>query len=85
MAYFFTASLLPVSCGDEGTLLEITLRVVGSVKPLDATFCLLGQNWGAFLDCSCVRLLVHIHSAVECMRRTIAGMDADVPFVCDAA
>ncbi|XP_042487397.1 protein TIC 20-I, chloroplastic-like [Macadamia integrifolia] len=92
MAYFFTAYLGVVRRKEwphffrfhvvMGMLLEITLQVIGTVSrwlPLALYWGKIGRHvWTAIA-------FGYLFTVLECMRCALAGMYADVPFVCDAA
>ncbi|XP_028752136.1 protein TIC 20-I, chloroplastic-like [Neltuma alba] len=92
MAYFFVAYLGIVRRKEwphffrfhvvMGMLLEISLQVIGTVSrwmPLAIYWGKLGMHfWTAVA-------FAYLFTVLECMRCALAGMYADVPFVCDAA
>ncbi|PIA35785.1 hypothetical protein AQUCO_03500268v1 [Aquilegia coerulea] len=92
MAYFFTAYLGVVRRKEwphffrfhvvMGMLLEIGLQVVGSVSrwlPMGVYWGKVGMHfWTAFA-------FGYMFTVIECIRCSLTGMYADVPFVCDAA
>ncbi|CAI9112021.1 OLC1v1012387C1 [Oldenlandia corymbosa var. corymbosa] len=92
MAYFFVAYLGIVRRKEwphffrfhvvMGMLMEIALQVVGSVSrwmPLSVYWGKMGMHfWTAVA-------FAYLFTVLECMRCALAGMYADVPFVCDAA
>ncbi|KAJ4966489.1 hypothetical protein NE237_018338 [Protea cynaroides] len=92
MAYFFTAYLGVVRRKEwphffrfhvvMGMLLEILLQIVGTVSrwlPLALYWGKLGRHFWAAIAFG------FLFTVLECMRCSLAGMYADVPFVCDAA
>ncbi|GAB4856740.1 Protein TIC 20-I, chloroplastic [Ancistrocladus abbreviatus] len=92
MAYFFVAYLGVVRRKEwphffrfhvvMGMLLEIALQVIGTVSrwmPLAVYWGKLGMHfWTAVA-------FAYLFTVLECIRCALAGMYADVPFVCDAA
>lgn len=92
MAYFFVAYLGIVRRKEwphffrfhvvMGMLLEIALQVVGTVSrwmPAAVYWGKLGMHfWTAVA-------FAFLFTVLECIRCALAGMYADVPFVCDAA
>ncbi|KAL3651118.1 Protein TIC 20-I, chloroplastic [Castilleja foliolosa] len=92
MAYFFVAYLGVVRRKEwphffrfhvvMGMLLEIALQVVGTVSrwmPLAWYWGKIGMHfWTAVA-------FAYMFTVLECIRCALAGMYADVPFVCDAA
>ncbi|XP_042384249.1 protein TIC 20-I, chloroplastic-like [Zingiber officinale] len=92
MAYFFTAYLGIVRRKEwphffrfhvvMGMLLEIALQVVGSISrwmPLSVYWGKIGMHFWVAVAFG------YLFTVLECMRCAIAGMYADIPFVCDAA
>ncbi|XP_078437044.1 protein TIC 20-I, chloroplastic-like [Wolffia australiana] len=65
-----------------GMLLEIALQVIGTISrwmPLAVYWGKLGMHfWTAVA-------FAYLFTVLECMRCALAGMYADIPFVCDAA
>ncbi|KAK6128667.1 hypothetical protein DH2020_037598 [Rehmannia glutinosa] len=92
MAYFFVAYLGIVRRKEwphffrfhvvMGMLLEIALQVIGTVSrwmPLAVYWGKIGMHfWTAVA-------FAYLFTVLECMRCALAGMYADIPFVCDAA
>lgn len=92
MAYFFVAYLGVVRRKEwphffrfhvvMGMLLEIALQVIGTVSrwmPLSLYWGKVGMHfWTAMA-------FAYLFTVLECIRCALAGMYADVPFVCDAA
>lgn len=92
MAYFFVAYLGVVRRKEwphffrfhvvMGMLLEIALQVIGTVSrwmPLAVYWGKLGMHfWTAVA-------FAYLFTVFECIRCALAGMYADIPFVCDAA
>ncbi|KAL2499730.1 hypothetical protein Adt_25280 [Abeliophyllum distichum] len=92
MAYFFVAYLGIVRRKEwphffrfhvvMGMLLEIALQVIGTVSrwmPLAVYWGKVGMHfWTAVA-------FAYLFTVLECMRCALAGMYADIPFVCDAA
>ncbi|XP_051115532.1 protein TIC 20-I, chloroplastic [Andrographis paniculata] len=92
MAYFFVAYLGIVRRKEwphffrfhvvSGMLLEIALQVIGTVSrwmPLAVYWGKIGMHfWTAVA-------FAYLFTVLECIRCALAGMYADVPFVCDAA
>ncbi|XP_030552382.1 protein TIC 20-I, chloroplastic-like [Rhodamnia argentea] len=92
MAYFFVAYLGVVRRKEwphffrfhvvMGMLLEIALQVIGTVSrwmPLAVYWGKVGMHfWTAVA-------FAYLFTVLECIRCALAGMYADVPFVCDAA
>ncbi|CAK9154523.1 unnamed protein product [Ilex paraguariensis] len=92
MAYFFAAYLGMVRRKEwphffrfhvvMGMLLEITLQVIGTVSrwmPLAVYWGKVGMHfWTAVA-------FAYMFTVLECIRCALAGMYADIPFVCDAA
>ncbi|KAK6256798.1 hypothetical protein QUC31_000257 [Theobroma cacao] len=92
MAYFFVAYLGVVRRKEwphffrfhvvMGMLLEIALQVIGTVSrwmPLAVYWGKLGMHfWTAVA-------FAYLFTVLECIRCALAGMYADIPFVCDAA
>ncbi|GFQ06563.1 protein tic 20-i chloroplastic [Phtheirospermum japonicum] len=92
MAYFFVAYLGVVRRKEwphffrfhvvMGMLLEIALQVIGTVSrwmPLAWYWGKVGMHfWTAVA-------FAYLFTVLECLRCALAGMYADVPFVCDAA
>ena len=92
MAYFFVAYLGIVRKKEwphffrfhvvMGMLLEIALQVIGTVSrwmPLAVYWGKVGMHfWTAVA-------FAYLFTVLECIRCALAGMYADVPFVCDAA
>ncbi|XP_059643445.1 protein TIC 20-I, chloroplastic-like [Cornus florida] len=92
MAYFFVAYLGVVRKKEwphffrfhvvMGMLLEIALQVIGTVSrwmPLAVYWGKVGMHfWTAIA-------FAYLFTVLECMRCALAGMYADIPFVCDAA
>ncbi|XP_043706987.1 protein TIC 20-I, chloroplastic-like [Telopea speciosissima] len=92
MAYFFTAYLGVVRRKEwphffrfhvvMGMLLEITLQVIGTVS----RWLPLALYWGKFgMHVWTAIAFAYLFTVLESMRCALAGMYADVPFVCDAA
>ncbi|CAO2828898.1 unnamed protein product [Amaranthus hypochondriacus] len=92
MAYFFCAYLGIVRRKEwphffrfhvvMGMLLEIALQVVGTVSrwlPLSVYWGKVGMHFWTFAAFG------YLFTVLECIRCALAGMYADVPFVCDAA
>ncbi|CAL1355799.1 unnamed protein product [Linum trigynum] len=92
MAYFFVAYLGVVRRKEwphffrfhvvMGMLLEIALQVVGTVSrwlPLGIYWGKVGMHFWAAVA------FAYLFTVLECVRCALAGMYADVPFVCDAA
>lgn len=65
-----------------GLLLETVLQIIGTVSPwmpLSLYWGKLGMHfWAAFA-------FAYLFTVLECIRCALAGMYANVPFVCDAA
>lgn len=92
MAYFFVAYLGVVRRKEwphffrfhvvMGMLLEIALQVIGTVSrwmPLAVYWGKVGMHfWTAIA-------FAYLFTVLECIRCALAGMYADIPFVCDAA
>ncbi|KAF8377907.1 hypothetical protein HHK36_031295 [Tetracentron sinense] len=92
MAYFFAAYLGVVRKKEwphffrfhvvMGMLLEIALQVIGTVSrwmPLAVYWGKIGMHfWTAVA-------FAYLFTVLECIRCALAGMYADIPFVCDAA
>lgn len=92
MAYFFVAYLGVVRRKEwphffrfhvvMGMLLEIALQVIGTVSrwmPLAVYWGKVGMHvWTGIA-------FAYLFTVLECIRCALAGMYADVPFVCDAA
>jgi Tic20 family protein import component len=92
MAYFFVAYLGVVRRKEwphyfrfhvvMGMLLEIALQVIGTVSrwmPLAVYWGKVGLHfWTAVA-------FAYLFTVLECIRCALAGMYADIPFVCDAA
>ncbi|KAL3833374.1 hypothetical protein ACJIZ3_008110 [Penstemon smallii] len=92
MAYFFVAYLGVVRRKEwphffrfhvvMGMLLEIALQVIGTVSrwmPMAVYWGKVGMHfWTAVA-------FAYLFTVLECIRCALAGMYADVPFVCDAA
>ncbi|XP_059634509.1 protein TIC 20-I, chloroplastic-like [Cornus florida] len=92
MAYFFIAYLGVVRKKEwphffrfhvvMGMLLEIALQVIGTVSrwmPLAVYWGKVGMHfWTAVA-------FAYLFTVLECIRCALAGMYADIPFVCDAA
>lgn len=92
MAYFFVAYLGIVRKKEwphyfrfhvvMGMLLEIALQVIGTVSrwmPLAVYWGKVGMHfWTAVA-------FAYLFTVLECIRCALAGMYADIPFVCDAA
>ncbi|KAH6791411.1 translocon at the inner envelope membrane of chloroplasts 20 [Perilla frutescens var. frutescens] len=92
MAYFFVAYLGVVRRKEwphffrfhvvMGMLLEIALQVIGTVSrwmPLSVYWGKIGMHfWTAMA-------FAYLFTVLECIRCALAGMYADIPFVCDAA
>ncbi|KAI3452062.1 hypothetical protein Pfo_008727 [Paulownia fortunei] len=92
MAYFFVAYLGVVRRKEwphffrfhvvMGMLLEIALQVIGTVSrwmPLAVYWGKIGMHfWTAVA-------FAYLFTVLECIRCALAGMYADIPFVCDAA
>ncbi|KAL3829197.1 hypothetical protein ACJIZ3_017999 [Penstemon smallii] len=92
MAYFFVAYLGVVRRKEwphffrfhivMGMLLEISLQVIGTVSrwmPLAVYWGKVGMHfWTAVA-------FAYLFTVLECIRCALAGIYADVPFVCDAA
>ncbi|CAL1384142.1 unnamed protein product [Linum trigynum] len=92
MAYFFVAYLGVVRRKEwphffrfhvvMGMLLEIALQVVGTVS----RWLPLGIYWGKVgMHFWTAVAFAYLFTVLECIRCALAGMYADVPFVCDAA
>ncbi|XP_010522384.1 PREDICTED: protein TIC 20-I, chloroplastic [Tarenaya hassleriana] len=92
MAYFFVAYLGIVRRKEwphffrfhvvMGMLLEIALQVIGTVS----RWMPLGLYWGKFgMHFWTAVAFAYLFTVLECIRCALAGMYADIPFVCDAA
>ncbi|KAE8712705.1 Protein TIC 20 [Hibiscus syriacus] len=92
MAYFFVAYLGIVRRKEwphffrfhvvMGMLLEIALQVIGTVS----RWMPLAIYWGKFgMHFWTAVAFAYLFTVVECIRCALAGMYADIPFVCDAA
>ncbi|KAK2660587.1 hypothetical protein Ddye_007120 [Dipteronia dyeriana] len=92
MAYFFVAYLGVVRRKEwphffrfhvvMGMLLEIALQVIGTVS----RWLPLGLYWGKFgMHFWTAMAFAFLFTVLECIRCALAGMYADIPFVCDAA
>lgn len=92
MAYFFVAYLGVVRRKEwphffrfhvvMGMLLEISLQVIGTVS----RWLPLGLYWGKFgMHFWTAMAFSFLFTVLECIRCALAGMYADIPFVCDAA
>lgn len=92
MAYFFVAYLGVVRRKEwphffrfhvvMGMLLEISLQVVGTVSrwmPLAIYWGKVGMHFWTGVA------FAYLFTVLECLRCALAGMYADVPFICDAA
>ncbi|XP_010101522.2 protein TIC 20-I, chloroplastic [Morus notabilis] len=92
MAYFFVAYLGVVRRKEwphffrfhvvVGMLLEIALQVIGTVSrwmPLAIYWGKVGMHFWTGVA------FAYLFTVLECLRCALAGMYADVPFVCDAA
>ncbi|KAL2497448.1 hypothetical protein Adt_22998 [Abeliophyllum distichum] len=65
-----------------GVLLEIALQVIGTVSswmPLAVYWGKIGMHFWVATS------FAYLFTVLECMRCALAGMYADVPFLCDAA
>ncbi|KAF2548154.1 hypothetical protein F2Q70_00019404 [Brassica cretica] len=92
MAYFFVAYLGIVRRKEwphffrfhvvMGMLLEIALQVIGTVSK----WMPLGLYWGKFgMHFWTAVAFAYLFTVLESIRCALAGMYADIPFVCDAA
>ncbi|CAN8295574.1 unnamed protein product [Cochlearia groenlandica] len=92
MAYFFVAYLGIVRRKEwphffrfhvvMGMLLEIALQVIGTVSK----WMPLGVYWGKFgMHFWTAVAFAYLFTVLESIRCALAGMYADIPFVCDAA
>ncbi|KAE8729244.1 Protein TIC 20-I [Hibiscus syriacus] len=92
MAYFFVAYLGIVRRKEwphffrfhvvMGMLLEIALQVIGTVS----RWMPFAIYWGKFgMHFWTAVAFAYLFTVVECTRCALAGMYADIPFVCDAA
>ncbi|KAI9200326.1 hypothetical protein LWI28_006067 [Acer negundo] len=92
MAYFFVAYLGVVRRKEwphffrfhvvMGMLLEIALQVIGTVS----RWLPLGLYWGKLgMHFWTAMAFAFLFTVLECIRCALAGMYADIPFVCDAA
>ncbi|KAA3476347.1 protein TIC 20-I, chloroplastic-like [Gossypium australe] len=92
MAYFFVAYLGIVRRKEwphffrfhvvMGMLLEIALQVIGTVS----RWMPLAIYWGKFgMHFWTAVAFAYLFTILECIRCALAGMYADIPFVCDAA
>ncbi|WOL04534.1 protein TIC 20-I, chloroplastic-like [Canna indica] len=92
MAYFFAAYLGIVRRKEwphffrfhvvMGMLLEIALQVIGTVSrwmPLAVYWGKIGMHFWTAVS------FAYLFTVLECMRCSLGGMYADIPFVCDAA
>ncbi|XP_030490747.2 protein TIC 20-I, chloroplastic isoform X2 [Cannabis sativa] len=92
MAYFFVAYLGIVRRKEwphffrfhvvMGMLLEIALQVIGTVSrwmPLALYWGKVGMHFWTGVA------FAYLFTVLECLRCSLAGMYADIPFVCDAA
>ncbi|CAA7394676.1 unnamed protein product [Spirodela intermedia] len=65
-----------------GMLLEIALQVIGTIS----RWMPLAVYWGKFgMHFWTAVAFAYLFTVLECMRCALAGMYADIPFVCDAA